>query len=261
MKAHCTPSVLRLFLFLLCVSFATRAQEDLLPVPKVHTSLYDQAAFLSKGEHFALEQKLLRYQDSTSTQIVVVTVTSIGSNDISMYGAELAQKWGIGQKGKDNGVLLLVAKNERKINISTGYGVEHLLTDALSRRIIETLIKPQFKLQNYYAGLDQATTAIIQVLSGEFDAAPKAKRTKNNSKIKALFILVVLVFFLLFRNKKGGGGNGRRSHSSDLLTALLLSNMGSRRGFGGSAGFGGAGGFGGGFGGGSFGGGGASGGW
>ena len=122
------------------------------------------------------------------------------------------------------------------------------------------MIKPQFKLQNYYAGLDQATTAIIQVLSGEFDAAPKAKRTKNNSKIKALFILVVLVFFLLFRNKKGGGGNGSRSHSSDLLTALLLSNMGSRRGFGGSAGFGG-GGFGGGFGGGSFGGGGASGGW
>ena len=100
-----------------------------------------------------MEQKLLRYQDSTSTQIVVVTLTSIGSNDIAMYGAELAQKWGIGQKGKDNGVLILVAKNERKINISTGYGVEHLLTDALSRRIIETLIKPQFKLQNFYAGL------------------------------------------------------------------------------------------------------------
>jgi uncharacterized protein len=260
LKTHCTPSVLLLFLFLLFTSFATRAQEDLLPVPKVQTSLYDQAAFLSKGEYSALEQKLLRYQDSTSTQIVVVTLNTIGTNDIAMYGAELAQKWGIGQKGKDNGILLLVAKNERKINISTGYGVEHLLTDALSRRIIETLIKPQFKLQNYYGGLDQATTAIIQVLSGKFDAPRKAKRTKKNSKIKALFILVVLVFFLLFRNKKGGGGNGRRSHSSDLLTALLLSNMGSRRGFGGSAGFGG-GGFGGGFGGGSFGGGGASGGW
>tara|TARA_B110000879_G_scaffold197433_1_gene268129 strand:- start:12073 stop:12858 length:786 start_codon:yes stop_codon:yes gene_type:complete len=261
LKAHCTPSVLLLFLFLLFTSFNTRAQEDLLPVPKVQTSLYDQAAFLSKGEYYALEQKLLRYQDSTSTQIVVVTLNSIGSNDIAMYGAELAQKWGIGQKRKDNGVLILVAKNERKINISTGYGVEHLLTDALSRRIIETLIKPQFKLQNYYAGLDQATTAIIQVLSGEFDALPKANKPKKNSKIKAVFILVVLVLFLLFRNKKGGGGNGRRSHSSDLLTALLLSNMGSRRGFGGSAGFGGAGGFGAGFGGGSFGGGGASGGW
>ncbi|MDG1806048.1 YgcG family protein [Flavicella sp.] len=242
------------------------SQSGIPDVPKKETSLYDYANLLSKNEQKTLERKLIRYSDSTSTQIVVVTMTSIGANEIAMFATELAHKWGIGQKGKDNGVLVLVAKNERKVNISTGYGVEHLLTDALSRRIIENIITPRFKSGNFYAGLDNGTDAIFKVLNGEFKENRKKKATSDeSSKIKGFFIFVVLVLFFIFRNRgnKGGGRGGRRNASSDILTAILFSNMGrSSGGFGGgsSGGFGG-GGFSGGFGGGGFGGGGASGSW
>ena len=255
-------------LFLVGIVATGFSQNGIPDVPKKQTSLYDYANLMSKQEQKTLERNLVRYSDSTSTQIVVVTLTSIGSNDIAMYAAELGQKWGIGQKGKDNGVLVLVAKDERKMTISTGYGVEHLLTDAMCRRIIEQVIKPQFKSGNFYAGLNQGTQYIFKILSGEYKADSQRKsKTENKPKIKALFIVIVLVLFFIFRNKnnKGGGGRGgRRNASSDILTAILFSSMGrSSGGFGGgssSGGFGG-GGFSGGFGGGGFGGGGASGGW
>lgn len=240
----------------LCSAGSVISQENMPAVPSKQTSLYDQARLLTPEQQLLLEQKLRRYQDTTSTQIVLVTLPSIGSNDIAMYAAELGQKWGIGQKGKDNGVLLLVAKKERKVTISTGYGVEHLLTDARCRRIIENLIKPQFKEGNFYLGLDQATNAIMQFLSGAFTRAPSSSAS-NASKRKALFILAVLALILFFRNRGGKHKGGKLGASSDLLTILWLSSMGSRRGFGSSYG----GGFGGGFGGGSFGGGGASGSW
>ncbi len=242
------------------------SQNGIPDIPKEQTSLYDYANLLSKQEQKRLEQKLIRYSDSTSTQIVVITMTSIGSNNIAMFATELAQKWGIGQKGKDNGILVLIAKNEHKVNISTGYGVEHLLTDALSRRIIESMITPNFKSGNFYAGLNEGTDAIFQVLNGEFKGERKKNKTGNDSsKMKGFFIVVVIVLFFVFRkrNNKGGGRGGRRSASSDILTAILFSSMGrSSGGFGGgsSGGFGG-GGFGGDFGGGGFGGGGASGSW
>ena len=265
MKAQKIVSIIALFVITAMANIYS--QNGIPDVPKKETSLYDYANLLSKQEQQRLEQKLINYSDSTSTQIVIVTMTSIGANDIAMYSAELGQKWGIGQKGKDNGILVLVAKNERKVNISAGYGVEHLLTDAMSRRIIETIITPQFKSGNFYAGLNNGSDAIFQVLNGEFKGSPKKNRKeKDSSKMKGLFIVLVLVLFFIFRsrNNKGGGRGGRGLDSSDILTAILFSNMGrSSGGFGGgssSGGFGG-GGFSGGFGGGGFGGGGASGSW
>lgn len=256
-------------LFLLFISIKGFSQAGIPSVPQKQTSLYDYANLLNGNQQNILEQNLIRYSDSTSTQIVVVTLESIGGNDISYFGTQLAHKWKIGQKGKDNGVLLLVAKNERKVNISTGYGVEHLLTDALSRRIIEKIITPRFKSGNFYEGLNNGTQAIFKVLNGEFKADNKnRKNTSNNSKFKAFLIIIIIALFLIFknRNNKGGGRRGNRNVSSDILTAILFSNMGrsSGSGFGGShgGGFGGSsGGFSGGFGGGGFGGGGASGSW
>ena len=141
-------------IFVLAGALSMKAQDYLPEKPKVQTSVYDKAQFLSPDEAKRLEQKLINYSDTTSTQIVIVTINSLAGNDIAMYGTELAHKWGIGQKDKDNGILLLVSKDDRKISIRTGYGVEYLLTDALSRRIIENIITPAFKQGNYYHVLE-----------------------------------------------------------------------------------------------------------
>lgn len=256
------------FLFLLGSS-DIKAQDYLPEKPKFQTSVYDKAKMMSSNEVKRLEQKLVNYSDTTSTQIVVLTISSLEGNDIAMYATELAHKWGIGQKGKDNGVLLLVSKDDRMMTIRTGYGVEHLLTDALSKRIIENIITPAFKQGNYFQGLDQGTDAIIQIMSGEYHG--ERAYEGPGGRIPALFVVIVFIVIMMIlsrRNKGGGRNGGRRSGGFSLLDAIILSQagrggFGSRGGFGGGSsggGFGG-GGFGGGFGGGGFGGGGASGGW
>ena len=115
-----------------------------------------------------LEQKLIRYSDSTSTQIVIAIISRTEGEDVGFLAANWAQKWGIGQKGKDNGIVFLIAKDDRKMTIQAGYGTEHLLTDALSRRIIEVVVKPEFKDGKYFEGIDEGTTAIIKVMNGEY---------------------------------------------------------------------------------------------
>lgn len=244
------------------------AQDYLPEVPKIQTSVYDQAQMMTKPEAQKLERKLINYSDTTSTQIVVITINSLEGNDIAMYATELAHKWGIGQKGKDNGIVLLVSKTDRKMTIRTGYGVEHLLTDALSRRIIENIITPQFKRGNFYQGLDEGTDAIIAIMSGEYKGERESEGPNGKFPAFIIVIIFIVIMMILSRRNRGGGRNGgRRSRGFSLLDAIILSNagrggFGSRGGFGGSSGGGfGGGGFGGGFGGGGFGGGGASGGW
>lgn len=254
---------------LLVFCFNQVQAQDYLPAkPKKETSVYDQAQMMSQAEAKMLEQKLINYSDTTSTQIVVITINSLDGNDVALYATELAHKWGIGQKDEDNGILLLISKEDRRMTIRTGYGVEHKLTDALSRRIIENIITPAFKQGNYYQGLDEGTTAIIQIMSGEYQG--ERSYEGPNGKIPGLFIVIIFIVILLIlsrRNRGGGKRGGRKSGGFSLLDAIILSHAG-RGGFGGGGfgggssggGFGG-GGFGGGFGGGGFGGGGASGGW
>lgn len=259
-----------LFLLLLCGVSSLKAQDYLPAIPKEQTSVYDYANLMNAAEAKTLEQKLISYNDTTSTQIVVITVKSLQDNEVSIYATELAHKWGIGQAGKDNGILILVSKDDRKMTIRTGYGVEHLLTDALSRRIIENIMKPEFRQGNFYGGIDQATSAIMQIMNGEYQGEPE--QNSENEGFPPILIFVIFMIIMMFlsrKNKRGGGKNGgKRSGGFSLLDAIILSSAG-RGGFGGggfgggSSGgsFGGGGGFGGGFGGGGFGGGGASGGW
>lgn len=256
-------------LFILClgISLTGSAQYDIPAVPKVQTSVYDdEIKLLSPSEKSNLEQKLIRYSDTTSTQIVVAIISSTKGEYINYLGAQWAEAWGIGQADKDNGVFILLAKDDRKINISTGKGVEHLLTDAMSKRIIERDIIPFFKRNDYYGGLNRSADAIFEVLNGEYQGT-RQKNTEEFPSGVFMFVLIIFVIFIIAISKSrgGGGGNrGNRSSSRGLLEAIILSNMGrgsyskgsSSGGFGG-----GGGGFGGGFGGGSFGGGGASGGW
>jgi uncharacterized protein len=259
--------ILLFFLILNGLNFAY-SQEDLPEKPSLETSVYDNAFILNPIQKKALEQKLIKYNDSTSTQIVVLTTKTINGKNIALYATELAHKWGIGQKGKDNGVLLLVAVDDRKLTIRTGYGVEHLLTDAYSRRIIEQVIKPEFKQGNYYRGIDKGTTYIIKALNGEFKADP-VQETGDNGFIIIFIIFFIIILFIILSNRNNNGGKGYRTNSTgSIFETIILSNSGrggfSGGGFGGSSGgFGGgsSGGFGGGFGGGGFGGGGASGSW
>ena len=137
--------------------------QDVLKKKYSDKAVQDYVGLLSPSETNALNQKLTAYADSTSTGIAIAITNSV-EDDINYYAAQVLTSWGLGQKGKDNGVLMLMDIKQRKIAISTGYGVEHLLTDALSKRIIENNILPEFKKGNYYGGLDQGSTAIIQVL-------------------------------------------------------------------------------------------------
>lgn len=248
------------------------AQFDIPDVPKKQTSVYDYTkTLLSTQQKQYLEQKLVKYSDTTSTQIVLVIIDTTNGENINYLGAQWGEKWGIGQAKEDNGILILLALNDRKIALNTGYGVEHLLTDALSKRIIERDIIPYFKQGDYYGGLNRGTDAIFEVLKGEYKG--KRKTTNNDFPIEAVVFLIfvfIVILISISKNKRGGGGNrGHQSNSMDILEAIILSNSGRgsyRRnsgGFGSGGGWssGGGGGFGGGFGGGGFGGGGASGGW
>ncbi|WP_152537393.1 TPM domain-containing protein [Aquimarina pacifica] len=240
------------------------AQRTIPQKPSLQTSVFDEAGMLSKSQAKQLEDKLIRYADTTSTQIVVATITSLQGENIGLYAAEWAHKWGIGQKDEDNGVFLLVAKNDRKIWITTGYGVEEKLTDFTTKTIIDQIITPEFKSGNFYTGLDKGTSAIFAVLDGTFKGSRKGN---NNLPIGQLFMLLIFIIIIIRAFSKsnhndGSGNRGNRSRGGSLLDIIILSNMG-RGGFGGgsSGGSFGGGGFGGGFGGGGFGGGGAGGSW
>nr|WP_317039092.1 TPM domain-containing protein [Winogradskyella sediminis] len=255
------------------------AQYNIPEKPKFQTSVYDdEIKLLSPSEKSSLEQKLIRYSDSTSTQIVIAIISSTNGEYINYLGAQWGEAWGIGQDDKDNGIFILLARDDRKINISTGKGVEHLLTDALSKRIINNDIIPYFKRNDYYGGLNRATDVIFEVMTGEYQGTRQTAQGQFPFEVIVFLFIVFIIFIIALSKTRGGGGHGgnggNRSDSRSILEAIILSNMGrgsySRGnssggfggGFGGSSGGGfGGGGFGGGFGGGSFGGGGASGGW
>lgn len=218
----------------------------------------DFVGILSTEESNALEKKLIAYNDSTSTQVSIVVINTLNGYEINDYAAQLANAWGVGQSTKNNGVLILVAMQERKTSIQTGYGMEGVLPDAICKRIIEYEIKPSFKRSDYYAGFDLATTAIFKFAKGEYKAD---HYKKGKSFPTSALVIAIIVVFLLFRNAgkryqtidgkgvRGGGG---------FFPPFIGGGGFGGGGFGGGGSSGG--GFGG-FGGGSFGGGGASGSW
>ncbi|WP_308993828.1 TPM domain-containing protein [Mariniflexile litorale] len=261
------------FIAFIIIQFSSNlsfAQFDIPKKPEFQTSVYDYVNLLSPTEKSSLEEKLIKYSDTTSTQIVIAIIASTNGENINYLGAQWGEKWGIGQAKEDNGVLILLARDDRRIAINTGYGVEHLLTDAMSKRIIELEIIPYFKQDDYYGGLNRGADAIFEVLTGEYQGTRKSSNQKESPSgfIFILIFIFIIIIISISKNKRGGnGGNrGNKSGGFSLLDAIILSSMGrsSGGGFGSGSsggGFSGGGGFGGGFGGGGFGGGGASGGW
>ena len=220
---------------------------------------------MDASQQAQLEQKLLDYERNTSTQITVVTIKNLGGYEIAQYAVELGNRWGVGHKGKDNGVLVLASMDDRKVNISTGYGLEGALTDATSGRIIRNEIVPSFKSGNYYEGFNKAADAIIAATKGEYTADKKDQREERNLPIGRIVLIIIILLFVLSRMGGGGGGGymsrrGYRGFGGGFMGGFLGGSLGSG-GFGGGSWGGGSGGGFGGFGGGGFGGGGASGSW
>ena len=217
------------------------------------------SSILEPAEEARLEAVLQAINDSSSTQIAVVFVDSC-PDDINYQAAMTLSDWGVGQAGQDNGVLVLIALGDRKMAISTGYGVEATLTDYQCSRLIEEILVPAFREGAYEAGLTEMATQMAQMLSGQFKAAPSPGEDSRKKKRALFFILLVaIVVSLIAKNGGGGGMRGGGGYWIGPMGGGVYRGGGFGGGFGGGSGFGGCG-FGG-FGGGMGGGGGASGGW
>lgn len=260
-----------LLLSLVCFT-GLAADGDFPPKPQPPRLVNDLAGMMSPQEAAALEAKLVEYAKTTSTQISVVTITNLGGYEVSQYTVELFNRWKIGQEGKDNGVLILASKEDRKINITTGYGLEGALTDIMCGRIIRNEITPQFKQGSFYVGFDKGADAIIAATKGEYKAEEDYHHGKQRMPMGLVIAIIVgIIIFAFIAGRGGGGGNGGGGYMSgrgfsDVATGMLLGQLlggGHHRGggWGGGGGFGGGSGGFGGFGGGSSGGGGASGSW
>jgi uncharacterized protein len=256
-----------------CCGFLNNLYSQDIPEKPVPPRLVnDFAGMLSAQEAGMLEQRLVAFNDSTSTQIAIVTVPSLDGYAISDYSQRLGEKWGIGKKQLNNGLLILVkpktASSKGEVFIAQGYGLEGAIPDLTCSDIVNNEILPAFRNGDYYGGLSNAVTTLMSLARGEFTAAEygsKAKKSGGKDSPVGLFIFIIIVVLVVFFGKSGGSNN-RNIGSGGLPFWMLMSMMNSGRGshsgsWGGFSGGGGGGGGFGGFGGGSFGGGGAGGSW
>ena len=262
--------LVNMFLLFILSSFMSFAQIPSRPNPP--RLVNDMAHILSAQELGRLEQKLVHYNDTTSTQIAIVTVPSFNGMDKAQYAVELAHAWGVGQKGTDNGVLILVkpktAREKGEAYIAIGYGLEALIPDATTKRMVEYEMIPFFEQNRMYAGLDAVTSSIMSILSGEFTAQQYNQRGADAGDFIGIIVFIIIIILFMFAGRAKGSQHGLSSRRSKFPWWIFLFSGGGGHGggsswgnfSGGSGNFGGGGGFGG-FGGGGFGGGGAGGSW
>ncbi|HTK82530.1 MAG TPA: YgcG family protein [Bacteroidota bacterium] len=246
----------RFLFFILLLWSAVPVFSQLPELPEFHQRVIDQTGTLSRDEVQALESKLASFEQETSNQVVVLMISSLQGESIEDYSLRVAEKNKFGKKERNNGILFIVAKDDRKLRIEVGYGLEGALTDALSSQIIRHEITPQFRSGDYYAGITAGVDAIIAATKGEYKGDGKDGNGRG-FPIAPLFVMIFVVMFLL-RAFIGSRRHyiGRRG---SFGSPWFWGGFGGG-GFGGG-GFGGGGGGGFSGGGGSFGGGGASGSW
>lgn len=249
-------------ILLLVISISTvfgQIEKELPAKPSPPRLVVDYTNTLAADQQEALERKLVTFDDSSSSQIAVVIIETTGDRDISDYAVALGRAWGIGNKEFNNGVLLLVAKSDRKIWIATGYGLEGALPDAIAKSIIDNDITPNFRESDFYRGLDEGTNAIISAIAGEYTAPADYHKRKKKDAPPIVIIIIIIFLILGFIRRGGGGGHYHRRgyNSSGGPGGIWFFPSGGGSSFGGGSSGGGFGGFGGG----SFGGGGAGGSW
>jgi uncharacterized protein len=237
-----------------------------LTFPALTGRVVDDANILDPAQRAALTQKLADLEAKSTDQVVVVTLKSLQGTSIEDYGYQLGRHWQIGQKDKNNGVLLIVAPNERKVRIEVGYGLEGTLTDLVANFIIQNSILPRFRANDYPGGITRGVDDIIQVLTGDAEEWKQRAAKQRPDQMPdwvsiVLIIAVIFIFFLVFRimvdaSSRAKSGNRRRGGNPWIVIPGDSGSWSSGSGSGGGS-------WGGGFsgGGGSFGGGGSSGSW
>ena len=256
-----------IFFFFLLFSFSVFASDDF--PERSNRLVTDYVGTLSPSEQEQLERKLVDSDRATSTQIAVVIMKSIGGYEANDYAVQLANKWKIGQAGKNNGILILLAMETRDVSIQIGYGLEGAAPDVLAKRIIENEMIPHFKQGNFYAGLDRGTDALMSLAKAEFKVEEYMDRQEKFPWF--IFLIIFFIIIISIGSKVSRTRNYARINHIPFWTAwFLLSQLARKQrgswgnfssGRGGFGGWGGGGGGFGGFGGGGFGGGGASGRW
>lgn len=184
--------------------------------PELSGRIVDNAHILSQEAIYSLNQQLDDYERGTTNQVIVVTIQSLDGNSIEEYGYQLGRYWQIGQKEKNNGVLLIVAPNERKVRIEVGYGLEGVLTDAITSQIIQTIILPGFRGGNMEKGIISGTGAIIAILGGK--SIPALNENEEISIWQVIFIWIFMILFIRFALRH------------PILAASLISSTPSRFG-------------------------------
>lgn len=224
-RAACGPTpgvrgLTALLLVGLAAAAAGAALAAAAPFPALSGRVVDEAGLLSPETEAALGQRLAEHERATTNQVVVVTLKSLHGNDIADYGYRLGRHWAIGQKGKDNGVLLIVAPAERALRIEVGYGLEGTLTDALSRDIIERVIKPRFRRGEFEAGIVAGVAAILAALDGAYRPAPPPVSAVGESHGPGALLFLLLLAALL--SGFGRAGAGRRGFAARLPLAAAF---------------------------------------
>ncbi len=258
-------------LFLVCSYAMLSAQYTVPKKPAVLYPVYDEVGLLTEAEKTELNNKLIKFADSTSTEIEVIIIPTTNGEDINFVAWQFGEQWKIGKKEVDNGIVFLIASEDRKMSIQQGRAVEKYLTASVAGQIIDYIVAPNFKQGLWYEGINRGTTALMETVQGKFKPIEREYEGEGPGLAEIIVILLVIMLFLYLLSKSNGGGGGRGYYDDE---DVIISRRGRRTypggffpfppmggGFGGGGFGGGGGGFGGFGGGGSFGGGGASGGW
>jgi uncharacterized protein len=193
-KRH-SPALYIMALALLMVNVEVGAEQT--PFPKLTGRVVDQAGILSESVEGQLSAAFKRHETQTSNQVVVATINDLGSKTIAQYGYMLGRHWGIGQEGKNNGLILLISKHDRELRIEVGYGLEGLMTDALATSIVHHTIAPFFKRGDFDGGVIAGSNQILEVLSGKKVQLPRVSSRKPEQN-PLLMGLMIFIFLLLY---------------------------------------------------------------
>lgn len=241
------PVLTRLKMLVLSLLIAAPLSAQDFPAPAGHVN--DFANLLGQREVENLETKLRTYQDTTSNVIAIAIVESLQGFPREEVATTIFNEWRMWEGERQNGVLILVAPNEREMQIEVGYGLEGAVTDLQAGRIVAEILRPNFQQGNFYTGLERATTVLMQLAAGEYDAVDRATEDSGRFSFVVLIIIIIIIFILIRAGSHGNGGGRRGRHtigSGGIVWGGGGFGGGGSGGFGGGGfgGFGGGGGFG-----------------